>query len=179
MTEKFFKLSSWNSDCNFTHKICWLCLLSQSILLKDSLYVAPMHVLHVILVFNLHCLTLSTINDVFFSFFLHDHHLDLLSLYEPKKLLIIANIQWGPSMISQRNHTGSQPQWLSTTAIIETGFRYDNFLTQQILFPSGFCYVKKNPKRFVILYSNKKISTQPLTFFDLIKPRRKEHLPTQ
>ena len=101
-------LSSWNSDCNSAQKICWLCLLSESILLKDSLYIAPMHVLHVILVFILYCLTLSTINDVFF-FFLHDHHLDLLSLYEPKKLLIIVNIQCGPSMILQRNHTGSQP----------------------------------------------------------------------
>ena len=66
-----------------------------------------MHVLHVILVFNLHCLTLSTINDGFF--FPHDHHLDLLSLYEPKKLLINVNIQCGPSMMLQRNHTGSQP----------------------------------------------------------------------
>ena len=35
-------------------------------------------------------------------------------------------------------------------------------------FASGFCV--KIPKRFVILYSNQNFSTQPLTFFEIIKP---------
>ena len=34
------------------------------------------------------------------------------------------------------------------------------------------------PKRLVILYSNQKFSSQPLTFFDAIKPRRREYLPS-
>ena len=32
---------------------------------------------------------------------------------------------------------------------------------------------------FVTLYSNRKFSTKPLTFFDIIKPRRKEYLLSQ
>ena len=42
----------------------------------------------------------------------------------------------------------------------------------------GFIYVK-NPKRFVVLYSNQKFSTQPLTVFWRVKLRRKEYLPSQ
>ena len=38
-----------------------------------------------------------------------------------------------------------------------------------------FYYVKKST-RFVILYSNLKFSMQPLRFFDIINPRRKENL---
>ena len=46
-------------------------------------------------------------------------------------------------------------------------------------FPSGFDI--KNPKMFVTLYSNQKFSTprQPLLFFDVVKPRRKEYLLSQ
>ena len=47
-----------------------------------------------------------------------------------------------------------------------------------MLHPPGFYYVKK-PKRFVILSSDK-ISERNLScFFDIIKPRRMEHLQSE
>ena len=45
----------------------------------------------------------------------------------------------------------------------------------EIITKDGFYYVKK----FVILYSNRKFSIQPLSFFDIIEPRWKEDLPSQ
>ena len=44
-----------------------------------------------------------------------------------------------------------------------------------MLYPPGFYYVKK-PKRFVILSSDKSSERNLSWFFDIIKPRRIEHL---
>ena len=44
-----------------------------------------------------------------------------------------------------------------------------------MLYPPGFYYVKK-PKRFVILSSDKSSECNLSCFFDIIKPRRIEHL---
>jgi hypothetical protein len=44
-----------------------------------------------------------------------------------------------------------------------------------MLYPPGFYHVKK-PKRFVILSSDKSSECNLSCFFDIIKPRRIEHL---
>ena len=44
--------------------------------------------------------------------------------------------------------------------------------------PFGFYYFKKS-NMFVVLYSLQSFSMQPLAFFDMIKPRRKEYLMSQ
>ena len=47
-----------------------------------------------------------------------------------------------------------------------------------MLHPPGFYYVKK-PKRFVILSSDKSSERNLSCFFDVIKPRRMEHLQSE
>ena len=47
-----------------------------------------------------------------------------------------------------------------------------------MLYPPGFYYVKK-PKRFVILSSDKSSERNLSCFFDIIKPRRMEHLQSE
>ena len=47
-----------------------------------------------------------------------------------------------------------------------------------MLHPPGFYYVKK-PKRFVILSSDKSSERNLSWFFDIIKPRRMEHLQSE
>ena len=47
-----------------------------------------------------------------------------------------------------------------------------------MLQPPGFYYVKK-PKRFVILSSDKSSERNLSCFFDIIKPRRMEHLQSE
>ena len=47
-----------------------------------------------------------------------------------------------------------------------------------MLHPPGFYYVKK-PKRFVILSSDKSSERNLSYFFDIIKPRRMEHLQSE
>ena len=47
-----------------------------------------------------------------------------------------------------------------------------------MLYPPGFYHVKK-PKRFVILSSDKSSERNLSCFFDMIKPRRIEHLQNQ
>ena len=47
-----------------------------------------------------------------------------------------------------------------------------------MLHPPGFYYVKK-PKRFVILSSDKGSERNLSCFFDIIKPRRMEHLQSE
>ena len=44
-----------------------------------------------------------------------------------------------------------------------------------MLYPPGFCFVKK-PKRFVILSSDKSSERNLSSFFDIKKPRKIEHL---
>ena len=47
-----------------------------------------------------------------------------------------------------------------------------------MLHPPGFYYVKK-PKRFVILPSDKSSERNLSCFFDIIKPRRMEHIQSE
>ena len=47
-----------------------------------------------------------------------------------------------------------------------------------MLHPPGFYYVKK-PKRFVILSSDKSSERNLSCFFDMINPRRMEHLQSE
>ena len=47
-----------------------------------------------------------------------------------------------------------------------------------MLYPPGFYYVKK-PRRFVILSSDKSSEHNLSCFFDIIKPRRIEHLQSE
>ena len=47
-----------------------------------------------------------------------------------------------------------------------------------MLYPPGFYFVKKT-KRFVILSSGKSSERNLSCFFDIIKPRRIEHLPKE
>ena len=47
-----------------------------------------------------------------------------------------------------------------------------------MLYPPGFYYVKKT-KRFVILSSDKSSERNLSSFFDIIKPRRIEHLQSE
>ena len=51
-------------------------------------------------------------------------------------------------------------------------FHHSKRRVQKRQFPSGFYYVKQI-KRFVILYSNQKLSTEPLTFFWHNKTQKK------
>ena len=161
-------------------KFCWLCLLSQSILLKDSQYVAPMHVLHVILVFNLHCLTLSTINDVFF----------FLSTWSSSGFVVAISTQKTSNYfqhpvgtfndITEESHRklAIGEAFYYILLLLKTGSEKIIYWLSRYSFHLGFI-MSKNPKGLWYYILIKSSVSNLSLFFDMIKPKRKDHLPTQ